>query len=107
MGAQKRCDTQRGGTLCLPAQEIGLQAALDQECGMRIERGAENPGTGAHPLDELAACEHRPAHDVAVARCVLRQAVNEEIHGVAAVVVQPCQRVVEQGQRAVLPREGR
>ena len=67
---------------------------------MRVELHAEQDRFAPHGLDELAPRDDRAAHDVAVARGVLRQAVDEDVDAVLAVVVEACEGVVEHRERA-------
>src|SRR6185295_19696851 len=75
-----------GGLLAI-AQKIRLETAQDEEGRMRIEKRAEGDEVFAHHLDQLGPRYHRATHDVTVSRCVLRQAVNEEIDLVLAMTM--------------------
>ena len=48
VGLQKFAHDERVGALPLVAQKIGAHAALNQECGMRIEGRAHRPDVLAH-----------------------------------------------------------
>ena len=74
---------------------------------MRVERAAQGAEIGAHGADQLGARDDGPAHDVAGARGVLGEAVNEHVHVVVAVLVKPGEGVVHDGERARRPGEAR
>ncbi len=89
----------RAGALRLIADEVRLQAAQDQEGGVRIEVAAEGAEIGPQAADEIAAADDGPAHDVPGSRGILGQAVDVHVDVEFAVLVKPGKRVVHEGQR--------
>ena len=74
---------------------------------MRVEQRPEQHALAADRLGELRPRDDGPAHDVAVARGVLGQAVHEHVHAVLPVVVEARESVVHHGQRARRMRRAR
>ena len=71
---------------------------------MRIERGSHRHQVLAHGLDEASVRDDGAAHDIAMARRVLGQAVQEHVHVEAAMVVKTRERVVHDGEAPRAPR---
>jgi len=69
-----------------------------------IERRTHRHDVLAHLADQLAARDDGAAHHVAVARGVLRQAMQENVDVVGAVVMKAGKGIVEHRERAGAPR---
>ena len=85
--------------------EVGLEPALHEECGVRVQQCTEHREIRAQPLDELAPADDRAAHDVTRARGVLGEAVHEQVDLVFTVLVKAGEGVVHDRERAVAMRE--
>ena len=95
----------RRARLLAVADEIRLEAALDQERRVRIEQRAEHREIRPQAVDELVFADDRAAHHVARARGVLREAVHVQVDVELAVLVKAGEGVVDDRERAVPVRE--
>ena len=77
---------------------------ITQESRMRIKRGADHDCVAPDQPDQLVAGDDRTTHDVAVPGGIFRQAVDEDVDAVLAVVVKTREGIVDHGQRAVRMR---
>ncbi len=101
-------DPQGGLVLTEDAQRQRLEAAVEQEAGVRVERAAEVVEQLADALHECPAAGHDPGGEVAVAVEVLRRAVQREVEAELSgpEVDGARERVVDHRDEAVLPGEG-
>ena len=107
VGIQECRHLHGGGALRLIAEKIGLHAALDQPRGIEIEHAAQQHEVRAQAADQFGRTDHHATHYVTVTRCVLGQAVQEQVDISVAMLVKAGQRVVQQGERTGGARQRR
>ena len=89
------------------AQRVGSQTAQDQEGRAGIQRRAHAGGQRLEFPEPLPVGDHDAAHDVAMTAGVLGQAVDVVVDPELSVVVQPPERVVQNGGHAMRPGQRR
>ena len=95
-----------GAALRLIAHEIRFQAALHQKRGMRVQRATDEHGFGPQFLHHSGRADDCAGQHVTVATRILRERMNEQVHRVLAVLVEPGKRVVHDRKRTVLAAQG-
>src|SRR6266851_8306607 len=100
MTLQEGAHGERVRALTLVTQKVRAHAALNQKGRVRIERRSHGHDVLAHLRNQLAARNDCAAHHIAVARGVLRQAMQENVDVVGAVVVKTRKCIVEDGESA-------
>src|SRR2546425_4334225 len=105
MSCKQFRDPLRTRTLRLITNEVGLQTAQNEEGSVRVQCAAQCAEVGAQPANEIAAADHRSAHDIAGAGSILRQTMHEHIDIVLTVLMEARERVIHDGESARGARE--